>query len=63
MARHGSYSCARGYQDADCGLYYLQARYYDPSTQQFLSQDPLRGLTGPACTHACGSPMKATDPA
>ena len=28
-------------QDADEGLYYLRARYYDPAIGRFLSQDPL----------------------
>jgi YD repeat-containing protein len=29
------------YQDAESGLYYLRARYYDPASQQFLTRDPL----------------------
>jgi RHS repeat-associated protein len=33
------------YQDAETGLYYLRARYYDPATQQFLSRDPLIAAT------------------
>jgi len=34
----------RGEQwDADLGLYYLRARYYNPATGRFLSQDPEAG--------------------
>jgi RHS repeat-associated protein len=29
--------------DADSGLYYLRARYYDPSTGLFISKDPNKG--------------------
>jgi RHS repeat-associated protein len=28
------------------GLYYLRARYYDPSIGRFLTQDPLSGIVG-----------------
>ncbi len=52
-----------GYQDKESGLYYRQARYYDLSTQQFLRPDPLRALTGQACTRAGGHPVQAVDPA
>ena len=30
------------YRDAETGLVYLRARYYDPSTGQFLTRDPSR---------------------
>ena len=33
------------YLDPESGLYYLRARYYDPSTGQFLSRDPLASIT------------------
>ena len=33
------------YQDAESGLYYLRARYYDPATAQFLTRDPLVAAT------------------
>ena len=29
-------------QDAETGLYYYRARYYDPITGRFLSEDPIR---------------------
>jgi RHS repeat-associated protein len=33
------------YEDAETGLYYNRFRYYDPSTGNYLSQDPI-GLAG-----------------
>lgn len=33
------------YTDAETGFQYLQARYYDPATAQFLSLDPLAAQT------------------
>ena len=30
------------YYDNETGLIYLRARYYDPSTQRFVSEDPIR---------------------
>jgi len=30
-------------RDSDSSLYYLRARYYDPATGRFLSQDPVPG--------------------
>jgi RHS repeat-associated protein len=50
------------YQDAESGLYYLRARYYDPASQQFLTRDPLLAVTGQAYNYAGGSPLNATDP-
>ncbi len=35
--------------DAESGLYYMRARYYDPATGRFLSADPL-DLTGTLAT-------------
>jgi RHS repeat-associated protein len=42
----------RGEQyDSDLGLYYLRARYYNPSTGRFLSRDPGKsGTTAPDAT-------------
>jgi RHS repeat-associated protein len=34
------------YTKSDTGLVYMPAREYDPATAQFLSVDPLVGLTG-----------------
>lgn len=48
------------YRDAETGFYYLQARYYDPSTGQFLTRDPLNPLVPYA--YAVGDPVNASDP-
>jgi RHS repeat-associated protein len=50
------------YRDAESGLYYLRARYYDPATQQFLTVDPALAATEQAYAYAAGSPLNATDP-
>jgi RHS repeat-associated protein len=50
------------YRDAESGLIYLRARYYDPITQQFLTVDPLVGDTKQAYAYVGGSPLNATDP-
>jgi RHS repeat-associated protein len=50
------------YQDADTGLYYLRARYYDPSTAQFLTRDPLAELTRMAYGYAADNPLNLADP-
>ena len=53
--------------DAETGLQYLRARYYDPSSGRFLSQDPVAGLLpNPATLHkyvyALDDPLRYTDP-
>jgi RHS repeat-associated protein len=50
------------YADAESGLLYLRARYYDPATAQFLTRDPLFGLTRSAYGYAAGNPLTWTDP-
>jgi RHS repeat-associated protein len=50
------------YTDAESGYQYLQARYYDPATGQFLSVDPDVSLTAQAYDFAGGNPLNATDP-
>ncbi len=50
------------YTDGENGYLYLRARYYDPSTQQFLNVDPLVGRTGQAYNYVGGSPTNFTDP-
>jgi RHS repeat-associated protein len=50
------------YTDAETGFQYLQARYYDPATGQFVSRDPLVALTGSAYGYVGGNPLNATDP-
>jgi RHS repeat-associated protein len=50
------------YLDTESGLYYLRARYYDPSTGQFLSRDPLAATTRQPYGYVANSPLNATDP-
>jgi RHS repeat-associated protein len=50
------------YTDAESGFQYLQNRHYDPSTGQFLSQDPLVAATQAPYQYAGGSPLTFTDP-
>jgi len=51
------------YTSSDTGLIYLRARVYDPATAQFLSVDPLAGLTRAPYTYANDNPLTYTDPA
>ncbi len=53
--------------DADLGLYYLRARYYDPTRGVFLSRDPFEGtLQDPMTRHpymyAGNDPINNIDP-
>jgi RHS repeat-associated protein len=43
-------------------LIYLRARTYDPVTAQFLSSDPLVGLSGETYAYAADNPVNAVDP-
>ncbi len=58
----------RGEQyDSDLSLYYLRARYYNPTTGRFLSRDPYDGQAKePASLHkylyANGDPINGIDP-
>ena len=49
------------YRDDESGLYYLQARYYDPATGQLLTVDPLAGVTLSPYGYAGDNPVNATD--
>lgn len=51
------------FTDNETGFQYLQARYYDPSTGQFVSVDPLVELTGEPYSYADDNPVNRTDPA
>jgi RHS repeat-associated protein len=46
--------------DADSGLYYLRARYYDPATGRFLSTDPI-GAAEPYA-YVSNNPVNYVDP-
>jgi len=50
------------YQDTETGLYYLRARYYDPTSAQFLSRDPIEQLTQQPYQYGHGSPLNEWDP-
>ena len=50
------------YQDPDTGLYYLRARYYDPTTAQFINVDPIVALTGQSYSYAGNDPLNLADP-
>jgi RHS repeat-associated protein len=54
-------------QDADSGMYYLRARYYDPGTGRFLSQDPVAGgadkpQSQNAYPYVTNNPVNLADP-
>lgn len=50
------------YTDPGTGLEYDQARFYDPTTGQFLSPDPLKAVTGQPYAYADNSPTNYADP-
>lgn len=50
------------YTASESDLQYLRARYYDPATAQFLSEDPLAALTREPYGYAGGNPLGAADP-
>ncbi|MDP9372357.1 MAG: RHS repeat-associated core domain-containing protein [Chloroflexota bacterium] len=50
------------YTDAESGMQYLRARYYDPSTGQFITRDPLQDVTRQPYSYATNSPVNSTDP-
>jgi RHS repeat-associated protein len=50
-------------RDAETGLYYYRARYYDPALARFLSEDPI-GLAGGINLYAYAEndPVNRRDP-
>jgi len=50
------------YTDAETGLIYLRARYYDSSSGQFITVDPAVTATQSAYTYAAGDPLDRVDP-
>jgi RHS repeat-associated protein len=50
------------YTDDATGFQYLRARYYDATTGQFLSRDPLESSTLQPYSYADNNPTNATDP-
>ena len=54
-------------RDSESDVYYLRARYYDPTTGRFLTQDPLPGWAGAPKTqnryaYVLNNPVRYTDP-
>ena len=65
MTTHTGTTSAFGYDGEytdPTGLIYLRARYYDPTTGQFLTIDPLVGLTRSPYGYAGGNPINNVDP-
>jgi RHS repeat-associated protein len=50
------------YLDSESGLYQNRARYYDPTTAQFLTLDPAVAMTMSPYGYVHGNPLNATDP-
>jgi RHS repeat-associated protein len=50
------------YKDGESGLYYLRARYFDPTTAQFQTVDPAVASTRSPYGYVAGNPLNATDP-
>ena len=51
-----------GYTDAETGLIYLHARYYDPATAQFLTIDPQLASTNEPYAYVNDNPLNLIDP-
>ncbi len=51
------------YTDTETGFIYLRTRYYDPTTAQFTTLDPLFTVTRARYSYALGNPLTNTDPA
>ena len=49
------------YTDADTGLIYLRARFYDPSSAQFVSSDPALAVSLEPYTFALDDPVTDSD--
>jgi RHS repeat-associated protein len=50
------------YTDPGTGFLYLRARYYDPTTSQFLTRDPQLDSTQAPYAYAANNPANLTDP-
>ncbi len=57
-----AFGYAGQYTDTETGLQWLRARYYDPTTGQFLTVDPLASVTGARYAYAGGNPIAVSDP-
>jgi RHS repeat-associated protein len=50
------------YTDSETGYQYLRARYYDPTTGQFLTVDPALTATGGRYDFVANDPLNRADP-
>jgi RHS repeat-associated protein len=50
------------YADDESGLYWVRARYYDPTTAQFINRDPIEAVTRSPYGYVNGDPLNGTDP-
>ena len=50
------------YTDAETGLIYMRARYYDPTTAQFITVDPAFTTTLAPYSYANDNPINMVDP-
>jgi RHS repeat-associated protein len=50
------------FADSESGFLYLINRYYDPTTGQFVSVDPLVGVTGESYVFTNDNPLNEIDP-
>jgi RHS repeat-associated protein len=50
------------YWDSESAMYYLRARYYEPSTGQFQQRDPVGSKTREPYAYTAGSPLNGVDP-
>jgi RHS repeat-associated protein len=48
--------------DADTGFVYLGALYYDPTTGQLISRDPVTALPGAPYSYVHGNPLSFSGP-
>ena len=48
--------------DSETGLYYMRARYYDPTVGRFLNVDPMTGQGEHPYTYAGADPVNGHDP-
>ena len=58
---HHNLGYAGQYTDPETGNQYLRARYYDPTTGQFLTRDPANGITRTAYGYTYGDPVNHAD--
>ena len=50
------------YTDPETGFIYLRARYYDPTTAEFLTVDPQTAASGEPYAYADDNPLSESDP-